>query len=158
MLMTRNRSKASRTSLLPLDWVQYPVWDPQAAKRSSKIRGRVGVSISPSLHSPFLIWQGVALQSQLRMRLSRQKPGTSLACLAGVIQLFGAVVSLWTLAKYLEYSGHVWLPLVTIPLIYLLSGVAGCLVSANLAFEHDSTGSSAAVCGLLGNCYSCNEP
>ena len=73
--------------------------------------------------------------------------------MAGVIQLFGAVTSLWTLAKYLEASNRVIQPWFTIPLLYILPGIAGCLVSANVAFDHDSTGASAAVCGLLGRLH-----
>ena len=64
--------------------------------------------------------------------------------------MFGAVTCLWTLAKYLENSNQIWLPWVTIPLLYLVSGIAGCVLSANMAFDHDSTGSTAAVSGLLG--------
>lgn len=73
---------------------------------------------------------------------------------AGVIHLFSAVTSLWTLAKYLEASNRMIRPGFTIPLLFLLSGIAGCLVSANVAFEHNSTGASAAVCGLLGLAFS----
>lgn len=71
-------------------------------------------------------------------------------CFAGVIQLFSAVGSLWTLAKYLEHSNHVLLPWLSIPLLYLVSGIAGCILSANMAFDHNCTGSTAAVSGLLG--------
>ncbi len=69
---------------------------------------------------------------------------------AGVIHLFSAVTSLWTLAKYLEQRHCVFAPGLTLPLLFLLSGVAGCLLSVNLAFEHDAAGATAGVCGLLG--------
>ena len=69
---------------------------------------------------------------------------------AGVIHLFAAVTSLWTLAKYLEQRRCVMAPGLTIPLLFLLSGVAGCLLSINLAYEHDAAGATAGVCGLLG--------
>jgi len=69
---------------------------------------------------------------------------------AGVIHLFCAVTSLWTLAKYLELRRCVVAPGLTLPLLFLLSGVAGCLLSVNLAFGHDAAGATAGVCGLLG--------
>lgn len=69
---------------------------------------------------------------------------------AGVIHLFAAVSCLWTLGKYLEHSGTVRLPSLAVPVVYLASGIAGALASASLAFDLDSSGACAGVCGLLG--------
>ena len=67
---------------------------------------------------------------------------------AGVIHLFGVITSLWTFGKYLERV--VLFPGLTVPLLYLVSGVAGAITSASLAYDLDSAGASAGVCGLLG--------
>ena len=67
---------------------------------------------------------------------------------AGVIHLFGVITSLWTFGKYLERV--VLLPGLTVPLLYLVSGIAGAITSASLAYDLDSAGASAGVCGLLG--------
>ena len=75
-------------------------------------------------------------------------PGLQDGCLAGVINLFSATTCLWTLGKYLE--GVLVLPALSVPLIYLVSGISGCLASAVLAIQLDAMGASAAVCGLLG--------
>lgn len=73
-------------------------------------------------------------------------------CLSlGVIHLFSAVTSLWTLGKFLEYSNSLFAPWLTVPLLFLIPGISGAVASTSLAFDYDSAGATAGVCGLLGD-------
>ena len=55
---------------------------------------------------------------------------------------------LWTFGRYLERV--LLLPLLAVPAVYLVSGIAGGLASANLAVDRVTVTSTAAICGLLG--------
>ena len=55
---------------------------------------------------------------------------------------------LWTFGKYLERVMLV--PTLAIPAVYMVSGIAGGLASANLAVDRVTVTCTAAICGLVG--------
>ena len=55
---------------------------------------------------------------------------------------------LWTFGRYLERV--LLVPTLAVPAVYMVSGIAGGLASANLAVDRVTVTSSAAVCGLIG--------
>ena len=57
---------------------------------------------------------------------------------------------LWTFGRYLERV--LLVPLLAVPAVYMLSGIAGGLASANLAVDRVTVTSTAAICGLVGEC------
>ena len=67
---------------------------------------------------------------------------------AGLIQLFCMSTCLWTFGKYLERV--LLLPTLAVPAVYMVSGVAGGLASANLAVDRVTVTCTAAICGLVG--------
>ena len=75
---------------------------------------------------------------------------------AGLIQLFCMSTCLWTFGKYLERV--LLLPTLAVPAVYMVSGVAGGLASANLAVDRVTVTCTAAICGLVGggSLYICN--
>ena len=67
---------------------------------------------------------------------------------AGLIQLFCMSTCLWTFGRYLERV--LLVPILAVPAVYMVSGIAGGLASANLAVDRVNVTSSAAICGLIG--------
>lgn len=67
-----------------------------------------------------------------------------------MISLFVVVTNLWTFGKYLERV-TAW-PAASVLALYVVCGLAGAGVSANLSVDSISAGAPAAVCGLLGTC------
>ena len=55
---------------------------------------------------------------------------------------------LWTFGRYLERV--LLVPILAVPAVYMVSGIAGGLASANLAVDRVTVTSSAAICGLVG--------
>lgn len=55
---------------------------------------------------------------------------------------------LWTFGKYLERV--LLVPTLAVPAVYMVSGVAGGLASANLAVDRVTVTCTAAICGLIG--------
>lgn len=72
----------------------------------------------------------------------------SMSVPAGLIQLFCMSTCLWTFGRYLERV--LLVPVLAVPAVYMVSGIAGGLASANLAVDRVTVTSSAAVCGLIG--------
>jgi len=70
---------------------------------------------------------------------------------AGLIQIIGVLVTVWSFGKYLEKA----LPYaaVTVPCIYLLGAVMGAMASANLDSSYVVCGAAAGVCSLLGGVW-----
>ena len=77
----------------------------------------------------------------------------SCCCPAGLIQLFCMSTCLWTFGRYLERV--LLVPILAVPAVYMVSGIAGGLASANLAVDRVTVTSTAAICGLVGQ--SCNS-
>ncbi|KAK9835214.1 hypothetical protein WJX81_006329 [Elliptochloris bilobata] len=73
---------------------------------------------------------------------------SSLFLCSGMISLFVVVTNLWTFGKYLERV-TVW-PAASVLALYIICGLVGAGVSANLSVDAISAGAPAAVCGLLG--------
>lgn len=67
---------------------------------------------------------------------------------AGLIHLFFITTSLWTFGKYLERVLAV--PILSVGFVYVVSGFAGAITSANLVIPYNAVGASAGICGLLG--------
>eukprot|EP00873_Tetraselmis_striata_P007110 jgi/Tetstr1/427374/TSEL_017538.t1 len=65
---------------------------------------------------------------------------------AGLIQVLGSLSAMWTFGRYLERE----ITSVTIASIFLISAIGGVLVSANMAPDAITVGSSGGVFGLLG--------
>ena len=65
-----------------------------------------------------------------------------------MLQLRIVLPGLWVFARYLEAVMHA--PAISLTMIYLLPGIAGCLASANLAPFYLSVGPAASVAALLG--------
>ena len=99
--------------------------------------------IPVSLVSIHTQWRGVTNDSELKADHT-----------TGVIQLFCALVCLWVLVHHLERSSRLWRPQLTIPGIFLVSGITAAVTAVSLAYDQDSTGASAGVCALLGICPS----
>ncbi len=55
---------------------------------------------------------------------------------------------LWTFGKYLERV--LLVPTLAVPAVYMVSGIAGGLASANLAVDRVTVTCTAAICGLIG--------
>ena len=55
---------------------------------------------------------------------------------------------LWTFGKYLERV--LLVPTLAVPAVYMVSGIAGGLASANLAVDRVTVTCTAAICGLVG--------
>ena len=70
------------------------------------------------------------------------------SCAAGLIQLFCLSTCLWTFGRYLERV--LLVPILAVPAVFMVSGIAGGLASANLAVNRVTVTSSAAICGLIG--------
>lgn len=70
---------------------------------------------------------------------------------AGLIQIIGVLVTVWSFGKYLEKA----LPYaaVTAPCIYLLGAIMGAMASANLDSSYVVCGAAAGVCSLLGGVW-----
>lgn len=67
---------------------------------------------------------------------------------AGLIQLFCMSTCLWTFGRYLERV--LLVPILAVPAVYMVSGVAGGLASANLAVDRVTVTGTAAISGLIG--------
>ena len=67
---------------------------------------------------------------------------------AGLIQLFCMSTCLWTFGRYLERV--LLVPVLAVPAVYMVSGIAGGLASANLAVDRVTVTSTAAIAGLVG--------
>ncbi|KAK9816785.1 hypothetical protein WJX72_005100 [[Myrmecia] bisecta] len=70
---------------------------------------------------------------------------------SGVILLFCILTSIWTFGKYMERVAVC--PLLTVPLLFLLSSVTGAVLSTVYAQQYDTVGATAGVCGLLGGVW-----
>ena len=55
---------------------------------------------------------------------------------------------LWTFGRYLDRV--LLVPILAVPAVFMVSGIAGGLASANLAVDRVTVTSSAAMCGLIG--------
>ena len=67
---------------------------------------------------------------------------------AGAIQLGLTVILLWTFGLHIARALR--RPALGVLLLYVVSGLVGALVSANLSTHYAATGAPAAVCGLIG--------
>lgn len=70
---------------------------------------------------------------------------------SGLIQLFCMSTCLWTFGKYLERV--LLVPTLAVPAVYMVSGIAGGLASANLAVDRVTVTCTAAICGLVGGVW-----
>ena len=66
-------------------------------------------------------------------------------CSAGLIQLFCMSTCLWTFGRYLERV--LLVPVLAVPAVYMVSGIAGGLASPNLAVDRVTVTSTAAIAG-----------
>lgn len=70
---------------------------------------------------------------------------------AGLIQLLGALATMWSFAVHLDKAlSKPWL---TVPAIYFLGAVSGAAISANLTTEYVVCGASAGACSLMGGVW-----
>ena len=67
---------------------------------------------------------------------------------AGAIQLGMTIILLWTFGLHIARALR--RPALGVLLLYLVSGLVGSLVSANLSTHYTASGAPAAVCGLIG--------
>ena len=67
---------------------------------------------------------------------------------AGAIQLGLTIILLWTFG--LHISRALRRPALGVFSLYVVPGLVGSLVSANLSTQYTATGAPAAVCGLIG--------
>eukprot|EP00884_Botryococcus_braunii_P008760 jgi/Botrbrau1/17886/Bobra.0498s0004.2 len=105
---------------------------------------------NPLVGPPASVWDDVGALSTSSLVQNGQywRLLTSIFLCPGAIALFCVLSMLWTLGTMTER--FLRLPILTLPFIYVGSGVAGALWSANLSVNHSSCGATASICGLLG--------